>query len=147
MKQLLSAISISSVLWGACSPELRESKVPSVVRNTVATRFAGAGAVEWEKEQQNYEAEFRIDTVDYTVLVNPDGTLLRFKHEIKPAQLPPAVQQTLQSQYAGYEVDGTEKIEQDGQTYYQVEVEKGLKEMRLVVTPEGAITNETPFWD
>lgn len=147
MKLLVSAMTLNAVLWGACSPDLRESKVPSVVRNSVATHFAGAGSVEWEKERQNYEAEFRVDTVSYTVLVNPGGTLLRFKHEITPAQLPPAVQQTLQSQYAGYEVDGTEKIEQDGQTFYQVEVEKGLKEMRLVLTPEGSITNNTPFWD
>jgi hypothetical protein len=147
MKQMLSAIAISSVLWGACSPDLRESKVPSVVRNTVATQFSGTSKVEWEKERQNYEAEFWIDTVGYTVLVNPEGTLLRFKHEIPLTLLPPAVQQTLQSQYAGFEVEDAEKIEQGGQTFYQVEVEKGLKEMRLVLTPEGAITNSTPFWD
>lgn len=147
MKQTI----IGSLLVGAtllsCSPDLRESKVPSVVRNTLVARFAGATAVEWEKARQNYEAEFKVDTVSYAALINPGGSLVRFKREVPLATLPSSVQQTLQSQYSGYEVEDAEIIEEGGQAHYQVEVEKGLKEMRLVLTPNGAITNNKPFWD
>jgi uncharacterized membrane protein YkoI len=147
MKQTI----IGSLLAGAtllsCSPDLRESKVPSVVRNTLAARFAGAAGVEWEKTRQNYEAEFKVDTVSYAALINPGGALVRFKREVPLGTLPASVQQTLQSQYSGYAIEDAEIIEEGGQAHYQVEVEKGLKEMRLVLTPGGAITNNKPFWD
>lgn len=147
MKTWIFSMTAAGILLTSCGSGLPESEVPSVVKNTLATTFPHNGPVEWEKEKGNYEAEFREDTLDYKALISPEGAVLRYKQEIAAGELPPQVQQTLQAQYRDHEVEDLERVVRGKEAYYQLELEKGLKEMRLVVTPKGEVTNAVPFWD
>lgn len=138
---------LAGSLLAGCSRELQESNVPSVVKNTLAASFSHTGPVDWEKVQGNYEAEFGKDTLDYKALISPAGALLRYKQPIAPNELPRPVQQTLQAQYRDYGVEDLEKVVRGEEAFYQLELEKGLKELQLVMTPDGAITNAVRYWD
>lgn len=147
MKATIFSTLLAAVLFTACNRELRESNVPSVVKNTLAASFSYTGPVDWEKQQGNYEAEFGKDSLDYKALISPAGALLRYKQPITPNELPQPVQQTLQAQYRDYGVEDLERVVRGSEAYYQLELEKGLKELQLVVTADGAITNAVRYWD
>jgi len=147
MKVVFASMLIGACFLSACSDRLRQSHVPSVVQNTIAQQFANANDVEWEKEKQDYEAEFVRDSVEYKAIVNPAGSLVKYKQELNAAQLPAAIMQTIQAQYKDYVIDGVEKIAQGDQVYYQVELENKLKEMNLVFRADGAIDTNIKYWD
>lgn len=147
MKAILFSMMLAGLTMASCSSDIKESKVPSVVKNTLVTKFSYSGPVDWEKEQGNYEAEFREDTLGYKALISPQGNLLRYKEPIALNELPAAVRQTLQAQYRDHGVEDLEKVVRGQEAYYQLELEKGIKELQLVLTPDGMVTNAVPYWD
>jgi hypothetical protein len=146
-KVVLASLVISAGLIMSCSDKIRQSNVPSVVQNSLMQTFQAAADIEWEKEAQNYEAEFVHDSVQTNAIINPAGVLLRYKQEISQTQLPSTVMQALQAQYKEYEVEEVEKVGEGNLVYYQVELEKGIKEMQLVLAPNGTINTNKQFWD
>ena len=146
-KRVWLSLVFPACLLAACSERIRQSKVPSVVQNSLMQAFKTANSIEWEKEKQNYEAEFVQDNTQYKAIINPTGSLLKYKQEINAMQLPAAVMQTLQAQYKEYVAEEVEKVGEGNQVYYQVELENGLKEMHLVLTVDGAINTNIRYWD
>ena len=144
---LIASLAVPALLLASCSDRIRQSKVPSVVQNTLMQQFTAANSIDWEKEKQNYEAEFIKDSVEYKAIINPAGTLVKYKQDISSAELPAAVMQTLQTQYKDYVIDELEKIGEGDQVYYQVEMEKGAEEVHLVIAPDGAINTNVRYWD
>ena len=147
MKVVFASVLIGACFLSACSDRIRQSNVPSVVQNTVAQQFSNASGVDWEKERQNFEAEFVKDSVEYKAIIDPSGSLVKYKQEQTTAQLPAPVMQTIQTQYKDFVIDEVEKIEQGNQVYYQVELENKVKEMHLVFTADGAINTNLKYWD
>ena len=70
--------------------------------------------------------------VETSVLIDENGTILEVKTEISKKILPEAVQNTLKTDFAGYEVEEVEKIESNGVIKYEMEAEKGKEEFELV---------------
>lgn len=138
---------LAGVVLASCSSELPESKVPSVVKNTLVTSFSYSGPVDWEKEQGNYEAEFGEDSLGYKALISPQGNVLRYREPIAAAELPAPVKQTLQLQYRDHGVEDLARLVLGKEAYYQLELEKGLKEMQVVLTADGKVTNAVRYWD
>ena len=127
-------------LW-SCSQDIPADKVPSVVLNTVQTKFGTASKIEWEKKNNLYEAEFKKDSIEYAVYIDSAGKLVMHKLDINENELPTGVSAIIGAQYVGYKIDDAEKIEKDGVTYYQVELEgKGKKDLELVFSADGKIT-------
>lgn len=147
MKVVFASVLVGACFLSACSDRIRQSHVPSVVQNTVAQQFSNANGIEWEKEKQNYEAEFVKDSVEYKAIIDPSGSLVKYKQELTAAQLPAAILQTIQAQYKDFVIDEVEKIEQGSQVYYQVELENKLKEMHLMFRADGAIDTNLKYWD
>jgi len=147
MKILGTAIALLGISFSACSQDVDPGKVPSVVVNALQSKFTAATKVDWEKKKTMYEAEFRQDSVEYTVEIDGSGNITRQKQDLTPAQLPQAIQQAISSQYKDYTVDDAEKLEIKGVTSYQVELEsRGKKDLKLVFDASGA-ASKTAFWD
>ena len=124
-------------LW-SCSQDIPADKVPSVVLNTVQTKFGTASKIDWEKKNNLYEAEFKKDSIEYAVYIDSAGKLVMYKLDINENELPTAVSAIISTQYAGYKIDDAGKIEKDGFSYYQVELEgKGKKDLELVFSADG----------
>ena len=57
-----------------------------------------------------------------------------------PVQVKTAVQNAIKRRYAGYEITQVNRELQTGKSAYEVELAKGDNEVRLLVTPDGKIT-------
>jgi hypothetical protein len=133
MKKLFSWISIAALPIMACTQDIPTDKVPSVVQNAVATKFANASGIEWEKKNANYEAEFKIDNIEHTVWVAPTGVLLWIKKELAIDKLPVVIAQGIRRDHPTLILDEADELEKDGIVYYQVELEKkNAKDIKLV---------------
>lgn len=76
---LVLAVALGVVTLSACSQEIPQSEVPSVVLNTFNLEFENATDVEWDKKGSIYEVEFEIDNQDHEALVEETGTLAKYK--------------------------------------------------------------------
>ena len=124
----------------SCSQDIPASKVPSVVLNTVQARFGSVDKIEWEKKAKVYEAEFKMDSVEYSVYVDAAGKLILYKMEIRVNELPQAVSASILNKYGGYKIDEVEKIEKDGVAYYEVELDgNGKKDLELIFSADGEL--------
>ena len=138
MKCFALVVTASLFSLSSCSQDIPAGKVPSVVLNTVQAKFGTASKIEWEKKNNLYEAEFKKDSTEYAVYIDSAGKLVMYKLDINENELPTAVSAIISAQYVGYKIDDAEKIEKDGVTYYQVELEgKGKKDLELVFTADG----------
>ena len=138
---ILIAVSLFSLY--SCSQDIPDRKVPSVVLNTVQTRFVNANKIEWEKKKALFEAEFKMDSIEYAVYVDSSGKLIMYKMDIREDELPAAVATTIATQYNGYKIDDVEKIEKDGIIYYEIELDgKGKKALELVFSADGKLVTE-----
>ena len=141
----LIVVSLFSIY--SCSQDIPVSKVPSVVVNTVQAKFGNAGQVVWEKKNKLYEAEFKMDSIEYAVYVDPAGKLIMQKMDIQENELPAAVSEVIRTGYAGYGIDDVAKIERDGISYYEVELEaKGKKDLELVFSSDGKLATEMNYF-
>jgi hypothetical protein len=148
MKTMLFIFLISVGLsLAACSQQLSAKETPALVQNTLKARYPDVTAVEWEKKKNLFEAEFFQGEQELSVLIDPAGHIKMTKQDISSAELPAGVAEALRKDYPDFEVDDAEKREQDGQVYYQVELEKGFREHQLVLGSDGRQAVNVSYWD
>lgn len=141
---ILIVVSLFSLY--SCSQDIPASKVPSVVLNTVQTKFANANKIEWEKKKALYEAEFKVDSIEYAVYVDSAGKLIMYKVDIREDELPAAVAAIIRTEYTGYKIDDVEKIDKEGVLYYEIELDgKGKKDLELVFAADGKLFTELNY--
>ena len=143
MKSIILVVTGSLFFLYSCSQDIPNSKVPSVVLNTVQAKFGSVNKIEWEKKNDLYEAEFKKDSIEYAVYIDTAGKLVMYKMDIRENELPAAVSLTISTEYIGYKIDDAEKIEKDGVTWYEVELEgKGKKDLKLNFSADGKFVPE-----
>ena len=146
MKSTILVVTASLFFLYSCSQDIPNSKVPSVVLNTVQAKFGSANKIEWEKKNDLYEAEFKKDSIEYAVYIDLAGKLVMYKIDIKENELPAAVSSIVHTEYVGYKIDDAEKIEKDGVTWYEVELEgKGKKVLKLNFSADGKLAPEMSY--
>lgn len=147
---VLMFIVVVSVMAAACgSQHIAHEKVPSVVLNTLKAQYPITNQVVWEKSHDVYEADVRInDTTEVTICIDEAGKLIMQKYDIPGAELPAQVVAAIQSRYKEYTIDEAERLERDGKTYYQVELDHTRrKDLNLVFLPDGNEDKKMYFWD
>lgn len=143
MRYITLIVTVSMFSLSSCSQDIAASKVPSVVLNTVQAKFGVANKIEWERKKDLYEAEFKIDSLEYAVYIDPAGRLVMHKIDIKENELPAAVLTVIRTEYSGYKIDDAGKIDKEGVTYYQVELEgKGKKDIELIFSADGKLVRK-----
>ncbi|MCC3160159.1 PepSY-like domain-containing protein [Hymenobacter sp. 15J16-1T3B] len=121
--------------------ELTAKQVPAAVTAAFHKAHPAAKQVKWEKEDGNYEAEFKQGAEELSVVMTADGKLLETETEIRVAQLPAAVRGKLTSAYAGYQVTEAAKIvtAATGATTYEAELRKPGKKMDVIFDASGGV--------
>ena len=144
---LLLFLTMLGLTPAACSQRLTAKDTPALVQNSVKARFPHATDLEWEKKKDLFEAEFIQGQQEYSVLLDAAGTIRMIKQEIAATSLPATIAEVLKKNYAAYTLDDAERIEKDGEVFYQVELEKGLREQHLVFGANGRKNLQLPYWD
>lgn len=147
MKVIRGLIMIVVIGFSGCDEgEIRKSDMPSVVLNGFKEKFPNGSRVEWEKKADLYEAEFEIQNVEYEAILNAEGTLFRFKHEISFNDLPEAVQTAITTDFDKAKIDDVELLQVKENRFYQIEFEKEFKDRKTIFEESGRIFTETMVW-
>ena len=142
---ILYAFAIGTCMQ-AHAQKLQPQAVPPVVQNAFVARFASATQVKWEKEENNYEAEFKQDKQELSAKLSESGTLLEVEREIKPSELPAPVQAAIAKDFAGYKIKEAEVVEANGTTSYEVELSKGKEKLEAVFDANGKLLKKDRDW-
>lgn len=144
MKSLTLFVIATSICLASCGQDIPESKVPSVVLNAVQAKFPGISNVDWEKKKDHYEAEFKKDSVEYTLQIDATGRVIQQKRDLENGAIPAAIQAAVSSAHAGYVIDDVDIIEKNGTTIYEVELEaKGKKDLKIFYSADGKVVTNS----
>ena len=145
MKALTLALALSTFSFLADAQTIKETEVPSVVMNSFKGQFGDAQKAEWEKLNDKYEVEFEQGTAERGAVLDASGKVLMLKQEIENTEVPAGVTNAIKQNYGSYELDEAEKIEYNGQTYYEVELSRWfILSKELVFSADGKETT-LPF--
>lgn len=115
------------VLLAACGSVRQSDKnaarIPSVVRESFTRLYPDAKDVDWETEEQHYEASFEKDATEISVVLDANGHLLETETEISTEMLPKPALGYIATNYSGRKIKEAAKIiRQDGTIFYEAEV-------------------------
>lgn len=131
-------VALSLGLGSAFAQKVKEAEVPATVKDGFKKQYPNSKVSEWEKEGANFEAEFKHNKVETSVVIDANGTILETEVEIAVKELPAAVSEYITKNYAGYKVEEAAKItDNKGTVTYEAEVEKGKEEFDLIFDSKG----------
>lgn len=116
-----------------------QKKVPNAVDSAFKTKFSNATNVSWDKENDHeYEAEFKINGVNYSANFSDTGKWLETEQVITYEELPQSVKQNFMASHKDAKVKGVAKIDtSEGETRYEIEVKQLLSSEELFYDANG----------
>lgn len=137
---LLAAISSAHVF----AQDIAATDVPSIVVNALQTKFSNVSDLEWEVEGELYKADFEIGTRDHKVWIGKTGIVTKHKADISKNDLPAIVKQHIDKDFKAYKIDDADKIESDGNIFYEVELDGSADDRKLLFTSDGKLLKNQP---
>lgn len=138
--RIFAAVLFSSILFFAC--ETSQEDVPENILNAFNSEYPDAMDVEWEKESDGYEVEFEIDDVEREITYDMQGNIIETGIDVSEDELPQNTLSYISENYAGYEIDDADEVENNGVTYFEVELENGDQEIDLLFNMQGDFVRE-----
>ena len=128
----------TSINFIAC--EQNCERAPKEVKTAFDKKFADVEKVKWEKESDTeWEAKFKMNGIEYSACFGADGSWIETEYEIQISAIPDTVRSILDVEFAGFEIDGAEMIENTDGIFYEIELEKGDVEIEVLMDSFGAI--------
>ena len=117
-----------------------EKMVPASVNTAFSQKFPDASKVKWDKENATeWEAEFILNGVEYSANFDKSGTWMETEYKIAAAELPAAVQATLDDEFGGYDVDLAEVTETAGGKVFELGLKNGKEELEISIDRDGKV--------
>lgn len=121
-KVFLTLIALAGLSF-ANAQKVNQKDVPSVVQTSFQKQFPDAKNVKWEKEHGNFEAGFKSNGVETSVVINPSGTLIETEKEIKISELPASATAYMTKTYPKQKIKEAAKITNaKGEVTYEAEI-------------------------
>ena len=118
----------------------QKTEVPKVVKNSFTKLYPKVTDVKWDKEGKEFEASFKVDKKDKSVLFDGEGNALETESAIELSQLPSGIDKYVTENYKGYKISGAAKIvNSKGETTYEAEVTKGKEKKDLIFDANGKL--------
>jgi hypothetical protein len=147
MKKLLVLFVCMALVVGVSATNQKEEKIPAAAKSGFAAKFPTAQKVKWSVEKPGeFEAEFTLNGVETSALVDAKGILLETEAEIKESELPQAVKATIAKDFAGYKLDEIEKAtDAKGVTSFEMEAAKGKEKLEISFDASGKLLGKEPL--
>lgn len=126
---------------------IAQIEVPDVVKKQFAKEFPNAQKTTWEKEKENFEAEFHLASSGAEAIFTPKGKLLKFKKEIPEQDLPVAIVESIDKMYQGEKFDDVRIVVIGDEVYYQMEIENTYMDEQLVFHENGKLAKDVKYWN
>lgn len=141
MKNLILISMIMAVVsLSACG---QNKDVPAKVKTAFEQKFPTAQKVNWDKENETeWEAEFKMNGEEYSANFTTDGKWMETEYEIEESDLPQAVKQTLDNEFAGYDIEEVEISETPDGKVYEFALEEGETELEVAISPNGKVVKK-----
>lgn len=124
MKTLFTIVSLGLGLSLANAQTVKETDVPTPVKDAFKKQFPTAKVEKWEKEGSNYEAEFHANKVETCAVYDSNGKFIESEIEIKESELPKGIADYIAKNLSGKKVKESCKItDATGAVSYEVEIE------------------------
>lgn len=134
-KELILALAM------VCGGVMYAQAPPAQVSKMFSQKFASAEKVKWDQEEENeWEAEFKMNGKEMSASFDNAGKWLETETSASKADLPTVVIKAVQEKYSGWKMEEVECVEKPDFKGYEIELEKGTKEMEILVAETGKIT-------
>ena len=134
---MILMVFISTMTVTACG---QKTNVPAKVKTAFEQKFPTAKKVKWDKENEiEWEAEFKMNSKEYSANFNSDGKWMETEYEIKKSDIPSAVKSSLDSDFKGYKIEEAEISETADGKVYEFELEKGKTDIEVAISTDGSI--------
>jgi len=113
-------------------------EVPKEVKNSFTKLNPKITNVKWGKEGKEFEASFKVDKMDKSVLFDGEGNVLETETAIEISLLPSGIDKYVANNFKGYKISGAAKIvNSKGETTFEAEVSKGKVKKDLIFDANG----------
>jgi len=89
--------------------KINASKVPATVKASFNSAYPGVMA-KWEKEDGNYEVNFKKDGIAMSVVIQPNGSIIETESDTRITDLPAAIASYVGKHYPGKQIKEASKI-------------------------------------
>src|SRR6476661_8514659 len=121
-RRLTVAVVLGVIAMSARGQKLNESQVPAVVKIAFEKKYPSAKA-SWDKEDANYEANFKQDGKAMSAVIDKNGTIVETETDIPVTDLPKAAQDYMKKNYPATKIEEAAKIvKANGDINYEAEV-------------------------
>lgn len=126
----------------------QETKIPKAVKDSFSKLYPKVTDVKWDKENQGYEASFKLNGKDMSVILDKDGKVMETETAIEISQLPKGVEKYVMDNYKGFKITGSAKIvTSKGEITFEAEISKDKVKKDLLFDANGKpekkdLTNE-----
>ncbi len=139
MKKAILSLAVLMITLSASAQQVKESEVHLQVKTAFKRAHTNLKKIKWEKEGENYEAEFESAGTEQSVLMNVAGTVLETETEIPLSELPLTAKEYVAKHYSGAKINEAARIvDAKGVVTYEAE----LKGKDLIFNAQGAFIKE-----
>ena len=108
------------------------------IRSFIEKKYVGARILNAEREfNGDIEVDINHDGILKDVCFDRKNTWIYTSWDVYPSQLPDVVRAAVLAEYPGYVIDDADYIQRESGDYYRLEIEKGVLEKTVHVSPEG----------
>lgn len=144
MKKFLTLFVYLAFYIGVSAINQKENQIPAAAKTGFAAKFPAAQQVKWSVEKPGeFEAEFKLNGVETSVLVDAKGNLLETEAEIKEGELPHSVKTAIARDFSGYKIDEIEKAtDAKGGISFVMEASKGKEKLEISFDSNGNLLSK-----
>lgn len=140
MKHMMIMMAASLITGSAFAQKTPDKDIPASVKAAFQKAHPDAKDVKWEKEGDNFEAEFEQGKTEQSVVLNAQGSILETEVEIAVTELPQKAKDYVAANYKGQAVKEAAKItDAKGAISYEAEI----KGKDLIFDAAGTFLKET----
>lgn len=136
---LLTALLLMLLSCDSSNDDAGNNSVPDKVLKSFSEQFGNPEGVEWEKDDNEWEAEFEYSGKEYEVVYDENANWIKTEYKLTEEELTENMKNILAKDYNMYEILEIEKYETPDNIYYKLEIQKGGDIDEIVIYPNGKI--------
>lgn len=126
MKKILAILIVHSFCSCISAQTIKIQNVPDAVKAKFTALYPDVKNASWEKENNQFEAEFKQNTLEVSVLIDASGILIETETAIPVTSLPQAIKDYVAKNLPGKKINEAAKIvNATGLVTYEAEVGDG----------------------
>jgi hypothetical protein len=103
--------------------KVNHSNIPELVKITLVNSYPNATAVQWEKEENNFEVGFESEKKKYSILFDLNGEIRETEIEISIDALPIKARDYINQHYKNHRIKETcQIVDANGKLIYEAEI-------------------------